>query len=530
MRFKIAALATALFVSLAPTTGFAHGGGGGGGGHYVYVPVYIGGGGPAIVPAAKTGDYSNIKTVAIVTAVAQKLTLGSKALLASHTDIDVSDWKLDDVVETTVAKYLSPKFTVKHIAYDRGALAAIPNSHFDANSDKPVYDYLSKLPWDGIDAMVVIRPDAEMPGPFTDGLSVDTPVQRPIETAGFEIDIMNRDGLKIGHALSRIALRKGAREDFASIFAPMDLRLTSKDVPTPYQRAKLKNEFAHLLAVSLRETLRALHLGIVLPEVGSRDLIPIPTEKSPWGKMHSVAVVSAVGDRLDLNHRGALFRHSLTTAPVSDWNIDSEIEAKMASALDKRLSVKTVAVDRAKLASVEMTIDNNGLATPLAGLTPTSDVDAYVVVLKRKSAVMLQNDPVFGLGMWNQNGMDGESSGVFADYAIAIVDPHTLKPMWVQRGDTSPANAIEAPIRVTSNMNWPKDGGELTPDQSTQLHGIFLDIMNDSVPETMYRMMLTGVMAAPTPGVTDLPSQPGSSAPVLDTASQAPTAAPPPAQ
>src|SRR6201999_1974097 len=102
-------------------------------------------------------------------------------------------------------------------------------------------------------------------------------------------------------------------------------------------------------------------------------------------------------------------------------------------------------------------------------------------------------------------GLGGESSGVFADYAMAIVDPHTLKPHWIQGGITSPMQPGEAPVRITENANWPKDGGTPTPEQSAALHKIFADIMDDSVPETMYRMTLTGVMLAPAPGVTPLP-------------------------
>jgi hypothetical protein len=516
MRLKLTALATALVVSLVPAVASAHGGGGGGGGghggggHYVYVPVYMGDAGPPVVPAAKTGDYSGIKTVAIVTAVAQRLTLGSKALLSSHKDIDVSDWNLDPVVEATVAKYLSGRFTVKTIPYDRAALAAIPNSHFDSNSDKIADDYLSKLPADGIDAFVVIRPDAEMPGPITDGLSLDSSggyYLRPVEMASYEIDIVARDGRKIAHSLSRIATRKGAAEEFPVLFAPPGLALTDKDTPSKLQRAMLKNEYARLLALSLRQTLRSLNLGITLPEVGARDLIPIPPDKNPLTKLHTVAVVSAVGDRLDLNHRGALFRHSLTTAPVAEWNLDGEIEAGVTAALDKRLKVRAVTVDRAKLASVEVGVVNSDLSTPIAGLTPTSGVDAYIVVLKRKTAVGMQADPVSGLGLWNQNGLGGESSGVFADFAVAIVDPQTLKPHWLQAGVTSPAKPGEAPISATSNTNWPKDGGAPTPEQSAALHKDFADMMADAVPETMYRMMLTGVMPAPVPGVTEIPTE-----------------------
>jgi hypothetical protein len=531
-------LCAALIAALAPSIAAAHGGGGGGGhggGHYVYIPIY-GGSGPSIVPPAKTGDYSNIKTVAVISAIATKVTLGNMAVLAEHKDIDVTDWNLDQTVETTVKQYLTPRFTVKSVAYDRAALAAIPNGHFDTSSAKPVNDFLKALPVQGIDAFVVVRPDSEGSAPPAAGFSLDATngfYPRPVEVANYEIDIVDaHTGAVIGHALSRIADRQQTPASFAAIYTPPDLPLSAKDTPSEYQRAEMKNDFARLIALSLRETLRSLNLGIVLPEVGSRTLIPIPPDKDLHKNIHTVAVISAVGDQLELNHRASFFAHKLTKTPVSDWSLENEIEAKMAATLDKRWTVKAVSVDRAKLANVVIDYNARTLQTPIDGLTQTSDVDAYIVVLKNSGPVGGLSDPASGIGLWHAKSFDDENSGIFARYVIAIVDPHALKPVWIQRGLTSPAHSPEIPLLVTSNANWPKDGGAPTPEQAQTLHTAFSDIMNDSIPETMFRMALTGMMVAPAPGTTDLPRRPGTGAVATDTtaSSTAEIAPSPPSQ
>ena len=528
MEWRHAALAIALLMAGAPSVATAHGGGGGG---YVYIPIY-GGSGPALVPPAKTGDYSKIKTVAVISAIAQKLTLGSPALLEKkHKEIDVSDWALDRVAEKTVAQYLASRFTVKDVPHDPAPLAAIPNDHFDTGSEKPVRAYLAALPAESVDAFIVLRPDSEAPGPGIAGLSVDSTNNyflHPAEIASYEIDVVDaKSGATLAHALSRIALRKDTAPSFAAINAPPDLRLSYLDTPSDRQRAELKNDFARLIARSLRETLRSLDLGIALPEVGARDPVPIPLEKNPLKKIHAVAVISAVGDRLELNHRGAFFRHSDTTTPIEDWNLDGEIEAKLAASLDKRLTVKSVTADRTKLAKLTITFDDKTLATPLDGLTQTSDVDAYIVVLKNSGPVGGMSDTVSGLGLWNMNGAGGESSGAFARYALAIVDPHTLKPVWLQRGIASPAFSSEIPLQFASNADWPKDGGAPTPEQAKRLRQTFAKMMDDSVPETMLRMTLTGMMVAPAPGVTDLSPRPGAAPAEADAAEPSPTAGSP---
>jgi hypothetical protein len=501
---KRALCAAALLAGFLPAAALAHGGGGGGGhggGHTTYTTVYIPGGIPE-VPAAKTGDTSAIHSVAIVTAIGQNMMLGRPGWLAQHKTIDISDWKLDDEVDATLRRYLAGRFTFVNVPYDAAALAAIPNGKNDTTV-KNMQAYLGALHAQGVDAFVVVRPDAEGDA-FSPGLSLDnndSATARPTVEANYEIDIVDAKSLAIvSHTLSRVTLRQGDGEHFAALLGSMDINISPDQTPSDAQRAEMKKAFSHLVSISLVETLRSLNLGVALPQPGARVMVPIPKDIAPFQKVTNVAVVSAVGDSLDLNHRAPFFVHSATTAPIADWNLDAAIESDVRAALDKRFVVKPVPVDRAKIAALNITIDQKGIATTVDGLTATGDIDAYIVVLKRTSPFGL--DDVKGLGVAHQTSIGDEHTTVFAIYEIAVVDPHTLKPLMVLAGRTSPLQPIEVPVHVVPNTTWPQTP-PLSPDQARTVEQALTDMMADSIPETLMRMGLTGMMpngeAAPAP-------------------------------
>lgn len=499
MRLLPLALAGALAIACVPGTAIA--GHTGRGAHMIYIP-YFAGTVPTVVPPAKTGDASGIKTVAVISAVGTRLTLGNRALFGTYKDIDTSDWNLDGIIETTLTGYLSRAFAVKMVPYNRAALAAIPNDHTDTDSAKPVHDFLATIPANGIDAFVVVRPDSEGQAPPTAGLSLVTSgYPRPTEIANYEIDIVDaRSGAIISHALSRFATRQKAPPAFAAVYASPGLALTPADTPTDYQRALLKNDFARLIAVSLRETLRSLNLPIALPPVGARDLVPIPPEKAPLRRIHTVGVVSAIGDRLSMIHSAPFSPHSERESLISDWNLDGEIEAAIVSHLDKRYVVKPISADRGKLDWVKLVRDQTALSTSIDGLAPAADIDAYIVVMKDSTTP----DSIHGVGLYNFGTLSGSTTTAIVNYVMMIVDAHTLKPFWIQRGITSPALPIEVPTHTIDSADWPPPGSGPTDDQARALHAAFSEIMNDSIPETMLRMTLTGMMVSPAPGVTSL--------------------------
>jgi hypothetical protein len=482
---------------------FAHGGGGGGG-HSVYVPIIVGVGGrsPAL-PEAEVGDYSHIHTIAVLSSTGQTLTVKTGSKLLGHSkDLDVSGWKLDDLATVIVERYLRGHFETKRVAFDRAALAAVPDGSGD-DTVKALSAFLASVPAAGVDAFLVIRPDAEIRHLRVRGLELHTGSNAPTEWLGFEIDIVDAHSLRpIAKCYSRAELREGTGAQPPGFMMPADRNVGDTLQPTDVQLSVLRKDFEFDLENTLIETLRPLQMGLVLPDPAARQLVPMPAAMKPYQNVKSVAVVSALGDRLDLAWRGTMFRHDVNVMPIPAWNLDSEIEAQIKAALDKRFTVKSVAVDRAKLSQATFGVDSSRLPTPVDGLTATSDVDAYIVVLKQPGTVGPLSDAISGLGVWKQVPFDSEITGVFANYAVALVDAHTLRPVRWHVGLASPHWPSATLYRTVSNALCPADATTLTSDQQAGVHTTITDIMSDSLGETLLRMGLTGMMT-PLPDVDD---------------------------
>jgi hypothetical protein len=498
----------ALMVAASPA--FAHGGGGGGGGHggghVTYVPIFIPGSSVPEVPPAKVGDTSQIHSVAIISAVGQTMTLGSIGWFNTRTSLPIADWKLDDLVDATLRKHLAGRFTFVDVPHDSAALAALPDGSLDS-AKSPGHAYLAALPAQGVDAFIVVRPAGDDLSFHVAGLSLDASgiPGRPSINANYEIDIVDAKTLTvISRSFSRVTLRQGDIEHFASLLGTTDVNLQPKQTPTDVQRATMKAEFSHLLSISLIETLRSLELGVALPPPGTRVIVPIPEAMKPFANVKTVAVVSAIGDGLELNHRGTFFVHSLKVAPIADWNLDGEIENQIAAALDKRFTVKPIQADRAAIAKLVIKVNDTGIATPISGLPTVPAADLYIVVLKH-STTWLGLDDLAGVGLWNQTPFGDQVTSLFVDYTIAVVDPHTLRPLVLRVGLTSPRFPQDAPARTIDNALFPKDWTTLSPDQAKALHPMVSELVADSIPETLMRLGLTGMMpsgdqpAAPAP-------------------------------
>jgi len=200
-------------------------------------------------------------------------------------------------VEDIVSHDLATRFTVKPVAHDSAALAAIPNGFYDMSSGKALQAYLAALPDHGVDAFVVVRPDAEKGTPTTPGLSLDATGggARPIEQANFEIDVVDsQSGRVISHAFSRAADRQGVAEQFAAFYGSADARVMPNTVPSDAQRIRMKKDFERNVSLAVRETLRSLNLGITLPEIGARTFVPLTAAENPATKLPKAEVARTV--------------------------------------------------------------------------------------------------------------------------------------------------------------------------------------------------------------------------------------------
>ena len=478
----------ALLASLVAVPAYGHGGGGG---HYVYIPVYVGSQ-VAIVPPTQVGDYSNIHTVAVISAIGQTMTLGKDTVIGTHSALDIADWNFDHGVEETVARDLTPRFTVKQLAHDSAALAAIPNGHWDTSSAKKMQAYIMALPDRSVDAFVIIRPDAETGTPITPGLSLDaTPDgKRPEEETNFEIDIVNaQTGAILAHAFSRAAERQGLPPQFATFWGSPDARVMPNGVPTNAQRNQMKKDFERNISLALRETLRSLNLGITLPEVGARTFEPLAMDENPAVKFPKIMVVSVLGDSVEVDYPGSLFRSRKDqTYSVADWNLDAGFEKTALAALDKHFTPVTVPVDRAKLSTFVFT-DAASIAAPVPGITPgTPGVDLYLVFAKAHGTT---NDNTTGLTMWTHGSAD--NGAIFCQYDILLIAPKTGRIVMILPGTASPKFPSPMPQHITARANIPNpDATGFAPDQAATARTMFAQLMDDSIEETLLHMHLTG--------------------------------------
>lgn len=76
----------------------------------------------------------------------------------------------------------------------------------------------------------------------------------------------------------------------------------------------------------------------------------IAAEKDEYANIHTVAVVSGIGNEIRLQKIGfGLIGSNLETVPVEDWKIDPWVEANVTKAVSARFSIKSVTIDKSHL-------------------------------------------------------------------------------------------------------------------------------------------------------------------------------------
>ena len=481
----------AIAALLLCTPAWSHGGG------FVVVPVYVPGGAAPSLPPAKTGDYSHIHTLGLLSAIGETFTVHSAAtgLFGRVRKIDIASWQMDDLAATILRRHLDGRYTIKDVAFDRARLAAIPNGSW-TDSSKDLRNFLATLPAAGIDVFVVIRPDlvssVQEYGVVGLGLQAG---EHPIEWLDFEIDIVDSHTLQvIASCFSRTQTREGTGAQIAGYVMPANRNVGDDLTLTPTQLDLLKSDFSFHLEQTLIETLRALDLGVALPAPGARNLVAIPDAMNPWKAVKTVAIVSTVGDTLQLPWSGAFFAHGNHTMSIAGWNLDAKIEADAKGAIGSNFAVRTVAFDRAKLAGATLRLDKDKHLLPIEGLQPASEVDAYIVIAKDRATIGPHADDVAGFGVWKQVGLGAETADVFATYAIAVVDAHTLKFLAVAPGVASPRWPSATLMREVKTGVCAANALALSDYGEQTVPPLLEDMMADSVPETLLRLGLTGKM------------------------------------
>jgi hypothetical protein len=424
------------------------------------------------LPAADVGDYGAIRTVTLISVLGPEIHVGTRD--GSQRTVDISAWKADELVVTTLRRYLASRFHFVDAAVDGAGLRAVPEFLRESRT----LDLLKTQPGTNADAYVIVRP-ADGPGPAGMGLHVATGVSL---CANFEIDVIDaRRWTYLGKAYSRMQTHAGTPASHACYAQDVSTMPDLLRGPGTDAMDRLHTQALALLPRSLVETLRALKLGLALPPPGDHSIAPPENEVSTDG-IASVAVVSAFADSFSFSTpRDALHHAELVQTPVDEWKLDQDVEQIARAALTRKFAVRHAELDRAVLARIVL---REGVRPKIEGLVPSAEVDAYVLILKAFRAGTGSSGP----GLWNQDWM-GRSTYAYANYAIVLVDARTLKVLKAALPLMAPRSNVAFPLVRVDGSLWP-DGAK---DRSAagRAEAVIRTLMAESVAETLYQMGLT---------------------------------------
>jgi len=448
-----------------------------------------------LVDEAKAGDYSKIKTVAIVSTIGQKAEWFRENWVSTKYYADIRPWGLDDLVEAALRRSLKDRFKIVDANLNRASLPTEDFTFFSGAAGKLKAYFATQQTPPEVDAYIIVRPFEGESTDFTNiyyrqaGRYIGG---KPAGAFGvhYVIEVIDAKSLKtISKAESRIRFR-GENAAMAPVLDVGGIDFP-REPPTPAVLAKARPVFEMLVSMSLLETLRALEFGVTLPPIGGRTTMTAKPDELEHTRIKTVAVASGIGDELQIANPG-FFPNVLRTdnhLPIAEMKLDELVETQARTILAKRFTVKDIAFDRTALAKARVADKDDKDIETVPGLTAAGDIDAYVVFLKTPG-----NSPYpwHGPGIVEDWRAGKTGCVVFVYYQAVLVDAKTLKILSWYRGQPSLVWPRDVPWRDVDPTLWPGEkAATLTPEQHDKIAAVLKSELSDSVPETLLIMGLT---------------------------------------
>lgn len=463
-------------------------------GSYVYIPIYI--------PAApvgpqwpEPGDYSKVRKVAIISAIGLVELQKAVPIFPDRTGklAEATNWKLDDTVAATLKKYLGGKFEFVDVAYDPAKIFNIRPTIWHAGE---LTSYLKTLPNQDIDAFIVVRPN------YQGAVRLESRrMGQVVLWVDYRFEIIDAHTYKdIAVSSSRYQVREGAMPGFPGLVLDSSFELNDKMMLAPDKIEMLRTKTQQLLDVTMVETIRSLKFGVTLPPVGDHSLLPPPPTNRSAG-VKTIAITSAIGDRLRMYKPGGMLTKAIRTeVGFADQDIDAAVETMVHDSLAKYYTIKTIPVDRKVLTGKWWTKRDEKF---LINVPPSNEVDAYLLILKDATK------NIDGPGILHDGNWTSDWTYLGCNYVILLVDAKTSTPIIAARGVMSSKYAHAWPSVKLDNSLWPttKSPDALTPGTAPMIKDALLKLLQDSLPETLYRLGVnTGAQPPQEPAGTALPA------------------------
>lgn len=152
----------------------------------------------------------------------------------------------------------------------------------------------------------------------------------------------------------------------------------------------------------------------------------MPTMAGDYSKVHTVAVVSAIGQTMTLGY-GNFWGNNSKTLDIHDWKVDEGVEGLLRKYLSSRFAFKDVTFDRAAIETLPNgpLANTNGKVRKILSGLPNDGIDAFIVV---RPDLESSAPGVEGLALQNGSNFGNTLLPViWANYELDVIDSHTYQ-------------------------------------------------------------------------------------------------------
>ena len=210
--------------------------------------------------------------------------------------------------------------------------------------------------------------------------------------------------------------------------------------------------------------------------------------------IRSGGVISAIGDKFYVHKVGlTVFGNDAKEFPAESWGIDEAVVGKTRALLSRRFDLRPVTYQRAAFAAATSN-SWNAIGDLVRNQVSPQGLDAYVVITKGGSMYGRTNQALHGIGLVQGGGVVGRDYyWIHALYEINVIDGHEFRSLGRSFGSLAEepplTNMIRGPNREVEASWWP---ASLEAGSNPKLKGGVIDLIDQSLPNTLQRMQLAG--------------------------------------
>jgi hypothetical protein len=238
----------------------------------------------------------------------------------------------------------------------------------------------------------------------------------------------------------------------------------------------------------------ALAIALVLAPVAG-----VCALNDEYARIHTIAVVSALGDEVETNTVGLLRFGNSDYDLRTDWKLDREVVAVSEKVLAARFTIKSINVDPQTFADIKHGIFDNfwhDVGRRVSALPKENGVDAYVVVFPDPGAQL--TDKRHGLLVLRG---DEQSATAIAstNYLVGVFDAATGDRIDYGSAQFPTRDAVvgfATPMANCPNAMWAEKRGQLTSDQVARMGQEFAWLIDKDIGYALASANLIGKGAA----------------------------------